>query len=172
MYLSRRNRWTIRAFCAVVLFFLTLAASGVVQAIGAGTPCNSCSARCYEYYAGRDGTKTYTDDKQTKWVYTGAGCRINGMPDTECLKRKCYDDTSWCDNCINTAENYIDCENANCWESGLNLNGGNVCSNGCYGAGCAAGSYAWSSTRKCGQVDQQCGPADSSVACTKCGCQP
>lgn len=156
MNLSRTNRWTIRAFGAVLLFLLTLATSGVVQAItGAGTPCNSCGARCYQYYAGIP--------------IAQGGCKLpSGMPDTACLGdgRCSQNPGAWCEGCINTAESYVDCESENCWFENINDHGGNLCSNGCYGAGCASGS------RTCGQVQQQCGPENSSVACSKCGCQP
>ena len=159
MNLSRTNRWTIRAFSAVFLFLITLATSGVVQAItGAGTPCDSCGARCYQYYAGIPKSQ--------------GGCKLpSGMLDYACLQLKCsfpYTPGSWCYGCIDTDVDYTDCENPNCWEFG-NINGGTLCSNACFGAGCAAGTDG-SPTRTCGQVQQLCTPAGTSVSCSKCGC--
>lgn len=156
MNLSRTNRWTIRAFSAVFLFLITLATSGVVQAItGAGTPCDSCGARCYQYYAG---------------ISKPAGCRLpSGMPDYACLAQKCsypYTPGSWCYGCIDRAVAYVNCENENCWIPESVVGGGNVCSNGCYGAGCASGS------RTCGQVQQPCTPGDTTLGCSRCGCMP
>lgn len=147
---SRTNRWPIRAFSAVLLFLVILATSGVVQAItGAGTPCDSCGGRCYAYHAGIPKAQ--------------GGCREPwGMPDTACLAQKCQ---NWCDGCIPSSVNVIDCENPNCWLFDINVEGGTICSNGCFGARC-------SSDRNCGQVQQTCDGKNGSIPCSKCACQP
>lgn len=148
------GRWGIRTFSAGLFFVLTVATAGLVQALsGAGTPCDGCGPRCYEYHAKR--------------TYAQGGCQMpNGQPDFQCLSQKC---ANWCDGCIDTTEDVIDCENPNCWQDGIMISGGNVCSNGCYGAKCEVGSFG-SPDKHCYQEQQPCEPEDTTLGCSRCSC--
>jgi len=146
------TRWGGRALCAALVFALVVATSGFVQAItGAGTPCDTCSARCYEYH--------------------GAECWKSANP-MSCFQAAC---ANWCDGCVvMNGSNTIDCGGPNCWESGVSVNGGNVCSNACWNMLCYDSPwYATGKTDKhCGQVQQECNFKGSTVACSKCDCPP
>lgn len=148
------SRWGMRVFSAVLFSVLTLAVSGVLQAItGAGTPCNSCASQCFTYHAGRTPAQ--------------GGCKQpSGFPDYDCIAQKC---ANWCDGCIDTSQNMIDCENPNCWQDGIEIEGGTLCANGCYGMLCEVGQSG-SPDKHCYQKQQPCGPEDSSFGCSRCSC--
>lgn len=148
------SRWGGRALCAALVFALLVATSGFVQAItGAGTSCSKCGAWCYKYHAER---------------WPPEGCKTtSGMPDTSCLSKAC---ANWCDGCVpDDGSSTINCDTENCWESGVNIDGGTVCSNACYGGLCE--DRIWPlSDRYCGQVQQGCTGENGSVPCSRCGC--
>ena len=157
---NRFENWRIRLLGALALMLITM---GLVQAVdprnGMGTPCATCPARCYSY--------------SISHFKTDGGCKNpNGSIDWSCMTTNCMTNAGWCAGCIaETTGPGTDCGSRNCWFEDLDVQGGNLCSNGCYGAVCQRYIWQTQAEKTCGQVQRFCQVGSTSLACSQCGCQ-
>ena len=159
---TRFENRRVRMLGAAALLLITM---GLVQASntrsGAGTPCGTCTARCFSYSIGHFSTQ--------------GGCKEpNGSVDWNCMTTDCMTGTGWCTSCITELPGvYIDCGHPNCaFGDIIALNGGNICDNACFGAQCSAAGW-FTSAKSCCQVQIiDCEPEqNSSIGCSQCGCR-
>jgi hypothetical protein len=136
---------------------------------GAGTPCTSCSIRCYQWsisHWAANGGCMGLSNIPGPWIPNDpmnpeAGGTQEPSPLTKCLAEKCAPTGPWCQGCVDIAKNYIDCSHKNC-----RFVDTSICDNACFGIGCAQGKTCRNEQVPCdGDIGE-----GGTLACTQCGC--